>query len=43
MQQVTNPFVFFGIGGLVVAYLLYMMVRTRKGERPGSKVNEPEL
>jgi len=30
---VTNPWVFFGIGGAVVAYLLFMMVRRRKGER----------
>jgi hypothetical protein len=30
---VTNPWVFFGIGGTVVAYLLFMMVRRRKGER----------
>lgn len=30
---VTNPWVFFGIGGAIVAYLLFMMVRRRKGER----------
>ncbi len=30
---VTNPWVFFGVGGAVVAYLLFMMVRRRKGER----------
>jgi hypothetical protein len=30
---VTNPWVFFGISGPVVAYLLFMMVRRRKGER----------
>jgi hypothetical protein len=29
---VTNPWVFFGIGGAVMAYLLFMMVRRRKGE-----------
>ena len=28
---------------LVVAYLLYMMIRKRKGERPGTTVREPEL
>ena len=28
-----NPWVFFGIGGALVAYLLYTMVRRRKGER----------
>jgi hypothetical protein len=30
---VTNPWVFFGIGGAIVAYLLFMMVRPRKGKR----------
>jgi hypothetical protein len=30
---VTNPWIFFGAGGAVVAYLLFMMVRRRKGER----------
>jgi hypothetical protein len=40
---VTNPWVFFGIGGAVVAYLLYMMVRRRKGERRGVANREPEL
>jgi hypothetical protein len=43
MNQITNPYVFFGVGGLVVAYLLYMMIRKRKGERPGTTVREPEL
>lgn len=43
MLNVNNPYVFFSVSGLVVAYLLYMMVRKRKGERPGSAVREPEL
>jgi hypothetical protein len=43
MNQVTNPYVFFGVGGLLVAYLLYTMIRKRKGERPGTDVREPEL
>ena len=40
---VNNPYVFLGLSSLLVAYLLYMMVRKRKGERPGSAVREPEL
>jgi hypothetical protein len=40
---VTNPWVFFGVGGAIVAYLLYMMVRRRKGERTGIPEQEPEL
>ncbi len=42
-MTVTNPYVFFGAAALVVAYLLYMMIRKRKGERPGTAVREPEL
>ena len=42
-MQVTNPFWFFGVSGLIVAYLLYIAIRKRKGERPGSGVSEPEL
>ena len=42
-MQVTNPYYFFGAAGLVVAYLLYISIRKRKGERPGSGVREPEL
>jgi hypothetical protein len=41
--SITNPWVFFGLGGALVAYLLYMMVRRRKGERAGVTNREPEL
>jgi len=41
--MVKNPYLFYGVATLVVAYLLYMMIRRRKGERPGSKAREPEL
>jgi hypothetical protein len=30
---VTDPLIFFAAGGAVVAYILYMMVRKRRGER----------
>jgi hypothetical protein len=33
-MMVTSPWVFFGIGGLLLAYVLYMMVRGRRA-RPG--------
>ena len=42
-MQVKNPFYFFGAATLVIAYLLYMMIRKRKGERPGTTIREPEL
>jgi hypothetical protein len=41
--NITNPWVFFSVGGAVVLYTLYMMVRRRKGERAGSADREPEL
>jgi hypothetical protein len=40
---ITNPWVFYGLGGALVAYLLYTMVRRRKGERVGVREREPEL
>lgn len=41
--MVTNPYIFYSAAGLVVAYLLYMTIRKRKGERAGVSVREPEL
>lgn len=41
--SITDPLVFFGCAGAVVAYLLYMMIRKRRGERPGFADREPEL
>jgi hypothetical protein len=41
--MITDPWVFFGVGGAVVAYLLYMMVRRRKGDRVGAREREGEL
>jgi surfactin synthase thioesterase subunit len=41
--NVTDPWVFFGVSGAVVAYLLYMMIRRRRGIRPGVADREPEL
>jgi hypothetical protein len=41
--MVKDPWIFFGVAGAILAYLLYMMIRKRKGERPGSRDREPEL
>ncbi len=30
---ITSPWIFYGIAGAVVAYVLYMMLSRRKGER----------
>ena len=41
--EVKNPWIFFGVAGAIVAYLLYMMIRKRKGERPGYRERELDL
>ena len=41
--MITNPWIFYGAGGALVAYLLYTMLRRRKGERLGVRGREPEL
>jgi hypothetical protein len=40
---ITSPLVFFGAGGALMIYLLYMMFRRRKGERAGARQRETEL
>jgi hypothetical protein len=40
---ITDPWIFFGIGGSVVAYLLYMMIGRPKSDRAEAKRGEPEL
>ncbi len=40
---VTNPWIFYGTAGAVVVYVLYMMIRKRKGERTGVAGGELEL
>jgi hypothetical protein len=43
LPDITSPVVFLALGALLVAYLLYTMIRRRKGERPGFQNREPEL
>jgi len=35
--------VFVGIAAVLISYILYTMIRSRKGERPGSEDRETEL
>jgi hypothetical protein len=42
-MDIKDPWYFFGPAAVVVAYLLYIMFRKRKGERPGVPNREPEL
>ena len=41
--MINDPIIFLGLSALVVGYILYMMIRRRKGERPGFENREPEL
>jgi hypothetical protein len=40
---ITSPWVFYGVGGAVVIYTLYMMIRRPKGQRKDTASREPEL
>ncbi len=40
---VTDPWIFYGTAGAIVGYVLYMMIRKRKGERSGVAGRELEL
>jgi hypothetical protein len=40
---ITNFYIFVGVSALLVSYILYTMIRKRKGERPGFKDRESEL
>ncbi len=41
--SIKSPAVFFGAGAALVIYVLYMMIRRRRGERKGSREREAEL
>ncbi len=40
---IKSGWVFYPLAFAFVAYLLYTMIRKRRGERPGSQVSEPDL
>jgi hypothetical protein len=41
--RIENIYVFVGVSALLVSYILYTMIRRRKGERPGFEERETEL
>ncbi len=41
--QVKDPLVFFGAASLVVAYVIYMMIRRKKSDRAGFEDRDTEL
>lgn len=40
---ITSPTLFYGLGALLVAYVLYMMIARRKGERADRFGHEADL
>jgi hypothetical protein len=43
MMQIKSAWIFLGASILFVAYMLYTMIRRRKGLRKGFEDREPEL
>ncbi len=41
--SIKSPWVFYALAATLLGYLIYTMVRKRAGERPGTRVREPEL
>jgi ABC-type multidrug transport system permease subunit len=41
--DIKNKYIFFAVCAILIVYLLYMMIRKRKGERADAKIHEPEL
>ncbi len=41
--MLKNPWIFYGVSAVLVGYLLYTMIRKRKGERPGTLEAESDL
>ena len=43
LVTINNAYVFFGVAGALFAYILYTMIRARKGLRPESRESEIDL
>lgn len=41
--EIKNSGIFYGVAGLIFAYLAYIIVRPRKGARPESREDDAEL
>jgi hypothetical protein len=41
--SIRDPVIFFSLAGALVAYILYMIIRRRKGLRAGFSQREAEL
>jgi len=40
---IKNLYVFMGFTAVLISYILYTMIRSRVGERPGSEDRDSEL
>lgn len=42
-MTINNPYIFYAAAAAVFAYILYTMIRRRRGLRPGSLESDTEL
>jgi hypothetical protein len=42
-MNIKNAYIFYAVSAMIIGYILYMMVRKRKGERSETAKHEPEL
>lgn len=42
-MTINNAYIFFGIAGALFVYIIYTMIRARRGLRPESRESETEL
>ncbi len=42
-MKITNAYIFYAASACIIGYILYMMVRKRKGERTQTPKSEQEL
>ena len=42
-MKIDSPWTFGVAAAALICYILYMMIRRRRGERPGFEKREPEL
>jgi hypothetical protein len=42
-MDIKNAYIFYAASAVVIGYIVYMMIRRRKGERAETTTREPEL
>ena len=42
-MDIKNAYIFYAASAVIIGYIVYMMIRRRKGERAETTVREPDL